>query len=323
MRIISAAFRNILLTAMLFPLLAPAAGIAQKKIRGQEFCDLYQLMTANRFSVQLASQSTVVSKRHITCIFNREQRRFLCGGTRVELFHAPVYEGNVPWISVLDWHKNMRPILYPATVPRQKITRIMIDMGHGGDDPGAIGRISKEKMITLRVGRRVAEILRSYGFQVSMTRNSDVYVPLDRIGNMQRQSGSDLFVSIHVNSTASSSVTGIETFCLTPAGAASSNGGKTSNTVYRGNKQDAANMLLAWNIQSALLKRTGAADRGVKHARFAVLRDIDAPGVLVEIGFISNRSEERRLNEQQYIDRIAYGIADGIVGFSRSTKVRQ
>lgn len=300
-----------------------AATVRQKVIKKIKYCNLYDLMTGNNFKTLLQSKNTTATGRNAVCVFNRDQRRMSCNKIKIELLNNTVYEKNMPWLSTLDWFKTLRPVLYPATVPRQKIDTVMIDMGHGGADPGALGKISKEKMITLRVGLRTAQLLRAYGFKVNLTRTGDVQVPLAQIGPMQARSKSDLFVSIHVNAAADRSVNGMETFCLTPAGAASSNGGKVSRTVYKGNKQDGANMLLAWNIHSAMLKRTKAVDRGIKRARFAVLRDITVPGVLVEIGFISNAAEELRLNDRNYVDKIAYGIVDGIIGFTRSTKPRK
>ncbi|MBE6375399.1 MAG: N-acetylmuramoyl-L-alanine amidase [Lentisphaerae bacterium] len=297
-----------------------AASVRQKTVKQVRYSNLYDLMSGNKFRTFEQKGSFNAVGRGYLCVFDKDQRRMLCNNGKIELLHVPHSENNSLWVSNLDWFKTLRPLLFPATVPRKKITSIMIDMGHGGKDPGALGAISKEKMITLKVGLRLAEILRSYGFQVHMTRTSDIYVPIDQIGAMQKRYGSDLFVSVHVNSTSARTVKGIETYCLTPAGAASSNGGKISNTVYAGNKQDPANFLLAWNIQQSLLRRTGAVDRGVKRARFAVLRDINAPGVLVEIGFITNAGEERKLNEKSYIDKVAYGIVDGIVQFSRTTK---
>ena len=297
--------------------------IRQKTVNRLKYCSLYDLMIGNNFRVTLQNSAMTAVGRGYTCIFNRNARRLTCNGVRVELLNTMSFEGNQPWISTLDWFKTLRPLLYPGTVPKRQVRRIMIDMGHGGNDPGAQGAISQEKAITLRVGMRVAQILRSRGYQVDMTRISDIQIPLDRIGPMQQRTNGDLFVSIHVNSAADRSVSGIETFCLTPAGAASSNGGKVSQTSFTGNQNDPANFLLAWHIQNALLRRTGAVDRGVKRARFAVLKDIKAPGVLVEIGFISNRAEERKLNEQEYIDKIALGIVEGIAGFAYVTRPRQ
>lgn len=311
-----------LIFALLLPIWVTAAAPRQKKINSKPFCSLQDVLIANGFKSSFSKNSTTASRKGFYCIFQKNQRQMLCNNVKVELLETVAFDFTHPWLSVMDWYKTLRPILYPATVPRKKISRIMIDMGHGGADPGALGAFSKEKMITLRVGRRVVEILRAYGFKVHTTRNSDIQVPLTQIAPLQRRSGCDLFVSIHVNSTKNRAINGLETFCLTPAGAASSNGGKPSKTVYPGNQNDPANMLLAWNIHQSLLKRTKAADRGVKRARFLVLREINVPGVLVEIGFISNRAEERKLNDKAYIDKIAYGIVDGIIGFSRSTKPR-
>lgn len=298
------------------------APVRQKNISGQNYCSLQDLFAGNGFRSSYTTESSKGIRKGYVCVFNRKMRRMFCNDVKVELLSPLVYEKTHPWLSVQDWYKTMRPVLYPATVPRKKISSIMVDMGHGGSDPGALGVFSKEKMITLKVGLRVVEILREYGFKVHATRTSDVSVPLSVIGTMQKRTGSDLFVSIHVNSAANHSVAGVETFCLTPAGAASSNGGKPSKTVYTGNKNDPANMLLAWHIHRGMLKRTKAVDRGIKRARFAVLRDINVPGVLVEIGFISNRQEEKLLNNKKYTDKIAYGIVDGIINFTRSTKPR-
>lgn len=311
-------FSGIIAALLVSPLYA--APIRQKTVKKVKFSHLHDLMSGNRFRISGTQKTFNAIGRGYLCSFTKDQRRMLCNNSRIELLHVPHYEDGSLWISNLDWFKTLRPLLFPATIPRKKITTITIDMGHGGKDPGAIGAFSKEKMITLQTGLQLAQILRSYGFKVHLIRSSDVYVPLARIGPMQKSSGSDLFVSIHVNSTKSRSVTGVETYCLTPAGAASSNGGKASDTVYTGNKQDAANFFLAWNIQQSILRRTGAVDRGVKRARFAVLRDIDVPGVLVEIGFITNAEEERKLNDPQYIRKVAYGIVDGIVLFSRMTR---
>lgn len=315
-------FTVTVLFALLIPAALDAAAVRQKNISGQSYCSLQDLFAGNGFLGSYTAESSKGIRKGYSCVFNKKQRRMLCNNVKVELLSPVVYEKTHPWLTVLDWYKTIRPVLYPATVPRKKISSIMIDMGHGGSDPGALGAFSKEKMITLKVGLRVMEILRAYGFKVHATRTSDISVPLSTIGTLQKRSGSDLFVSIHVNSTANRSVTGVETFCLTPAGAASSNGGKLSKTVYSGNKNDPANMLLAWHIHRGMLKRTNAVDRGIKRARFMVLRDIDVPGVLVEIGFISNRQEEKLLNNKKYTDKIAYGIVDGIINFTRSTKPR-
>ena len=307
---------------LLMPVSAECAGVRQKNINKHNYSNLGDLLSFNGFRTTISKSSATGSKKGAYCLFQKNQRSMICGRTKIELLMPTVFEGATPWILTLDWFKTLRPILYPATVPRSRINSITIDMGHGGNDPGALGAFSKEKMITLQIGRRTAEILRTYGFKVYCTRNSDMQIPLHNIAQIQKQHKSDLFVSIHVNSTKNKNISGLETFCLTPAGAASSNGGNVSNTAHTGNRHDAANMLLAWSIHNSVLQRTGAADRGIKRARFAVLRDLNVPGVLVETGFISNRSEERKLNDPKYVEKIARGIAEGIAAFTQSTKAR-
>lgn len=299
-----------------------AAPIRQQQIGKRNYCNLYDLLAGNGFRMRLNPKDYSAARKSVQLHFERSQRRFTFNGRRIELCFPLAASNGMPYLSVMDWQKTMRPLLYPATVPKHRVYTVFLDMGHGGDDPGASGAFSREKDITLALGRKVAAALRQYGFRVVMSRNRDVHIPLSRVGALQRRSRSDIFVSIHVNSAADKKISGIETYCLTPAGSASSNGGKINNQTLPGNRFDANNMFLAWQIQQNLLKYTSATDRGVKKARFAVLKELNAPGVLVEVGFISNRAEERKLNQRAYQDRIAAGIAAGIVSYSRSLRKR-
>ena len=223
-----------------------------------------------------------------------------------------------PQLCRLDAQKTIAPLSPRRTgVLRHRVTTITIDPGHGGRDRGAAGRMLLEKMRTLTLAYRVAAILRACGYRDRLTRSSDYYVPLAERCRIQKQHKSDLFVSIHVNAATKKSFHGVETFALTPAGAASTSGGPPSDKSYSGNRFDANNLLLAHSIQKSLLRRTGAFDRGVKRARFAVLRDIAAPGVLVEVGFVSNPREENLLLDPAYCEKIARGIVEGIIVYHR------
>lgn len=313
--------RRLWLTFLLLLLIpASAAPIRQQKIGRRNYCNLYDLLTANGFWMRLDPGSSLAVKKFQQLHFEVNKRRFTCNGRRVELCLPLVFSYGMPYFSVLDWQKTMRPLLYPATVPKHSVGTVFLDMGHGGSDPGASGVISREKNITLALGKKVAAILRRYGYRVVMSRTKDVYIPPKKVGSLQQRSRSDVFVSIHVNSAADKKISGIETYALTPAGAASSNGGKINWQSLPGNRFDANNIFLAWQIQQNLLKYTSAVDRGVKRARFAVLKELNAPGVLVEIGFISNRAEERKLNNSAYQDRVAAGIAAGIMAYGRSLR---
>ncbi|MBQ9804033.1 MAG: N-acetylmuramoyl-L-alanine amidase [Lentisphaeria bacterium] len=300
--------------------LSAAPAIRQKKLNSRSYCHLYDLLTLNRIRTTQANGKTTAAIGKTRLLFEDKQRRFSYNGRRVELCFPLVSGGGATWMSVLDWQKTLRPLLYPATVPGHRVRTVFLDMGHGGKDPGAIGRFSKEKHLTLAIGWQVAVMLQRYGYKVVMSRRRDVQIPLKQVGVLQNRSKSDLFVSIHINSAANRKLTGIETYCLTPAGAPSSNGGKAESKSYPGNRFDSNNFLLAWHIQQSLLYHTRANDRGVKRARFAVLKDLNAPGVLVEVGFISNSLEERRLNQRMYQDKLARGIVAGIVSYSRTLK---
>jgi len=244
-------------------------------------------------------------------------RRITWNGMPVMLGYPVIMHRNGIYVSDSDWRSTLSLLFFPRSVRGHRIGVVTLDAGHGGTDQGAAGRFSKEKDITLRLVRRVAAILQACRYQVHLTRFSDTTVPLKNRSLMQRNRRSDLFVSIHVNAAADRSVSGVETYCLTPADAPSSNG-KPELRRHLGNLYDANNFALACRIQAALRKRTGAFDRGVKRARFAVLRDISAPGVLIETGFISHPEEEKKLNDPAYLEKIARGIAEGIVSYHGS-----
>ena len=226
-------------------------------------------------------------------------------------------------LSRLDAQKTVLPLSPRRTgVFRHRVRTIIIDPGHGGRDRGAAGRWLIEKMATLMLANQLKSFMSRLGYDVHLTRKGDYFLPLAERCRIQRRHRSDIFVSIHVNAATNRGLYGIETFALTPAGAASTSGGPPSNKFYSGNRLDANNLLLAYLIQKALLRRTGAFDRGVKRARFAVLRDIDAPGVLVEVGFASNLREERLLITYSYNDKIIRGIAEGIIAYRNAVEGR-
>ena len=241
---------------------------------------------------------------------------YWCGVKVFQCFPAIVRKGT-PYVSRLDFDKTLIPLALVRGKKPSPIRSVTIDCGHGGTDKGASGKFSHEKHITLRIGRRVAQILRNCGsgYQVNLTRTKDLFLPLPERCRIQRSARSDLFVSIHINAAQDKSLSGIETFALTPSGASSTSGGKGQNARFNGNRFDGENLFLAYSIQKALLRRTKAVDRGVKRARFAVLKDINAPGVLVELGFVSNPREERLLNDPDYIEKLARGIAEGIIRY--------
>lgn len=172
------------------------------------------------------------------------------------------------------------------------MTKIVIDAGHGGKDPGAIGPAgTKEKDVALAIAKKVAALLKSAGIDAQLTRDSDVFVELNTRANKANAAKANYFVSIHCNSATSPQAHGTETYCYA---------------------KGAEGEKLAANVQRALIKELKLADRGVKTANYAVLRETRMPAILVELAFISNPKEEALLRNELFQDLAAKAIAEGI-----------
>lgn len=177
---------------------------------------------------------------------------------------------------------------------------IVLDPGHGGSDPGAIGPTGlKEKDVTLPIALEAARLLREEGAEVILTRSSDQFVELDRRAELANQAGADIFVSIHINANPDRSKHGTSTYywpdpdVMTPG-------------------QAAARENLARALQNALLRELGRHDLGLFQARFVVLRATHVTSALVEVAFISNPEEEALLRQRDYQNRAAAAIVEGI-----------
>lgn len=225
---------------------------------------------------------------------------------------------------------------------------VVIDAGHGGVDPGAVGpNGTREKMVTLAVSRRVAELLRDDPrFEVRMTRDRDTLIALrdrGRMANGWRDEGQPaLFLSIHCNAHTSRAETGYETYFLSEARTADArrvqqmeDGAAQYEERPRGTGLDfilgdlRQNQYLressdwAQMIQNRLREVHPGPNRGVKQAGFAVLVGAFMPAVLVEIGFISNRAEESMLADAQQQETIAKQLAAGVRDFFQTAERRQ
>src|SRR5690625_1353986 len=172
-----------------------------------------------------------------------------------------------------------------------KMAKIMIDPGHGGNDPGAVGSKSKEKDNVLKVAKKLKTLLEKYGHTVKMTRSTDVFISLTQRANMANSWGADYFISLH-NNAASPSATGFETFVY--------NGGVSQKTKQFQNA-----------IHSAIASKIGIRDRGKKSANFAVLRQTKMPAVLIEYAFISNVNDEKILINE--VNKLAELTCDGVI----------
>lgn len=243
-------------------------------------------------------------------------------GTSVFLSHPVVGRDNGFYVSAFDVETVFAPLMHPERRAGGGIRTICLDPGHGGKDPGNVEGSQQEKKYTLLLAQELRAQLTKLGFKVVLTRTKDTFVDLDDRSALAKKFGADLFVSLHFNASPSSksTVRGVETYCLTPAGASSTNarGVGAGTGAYRGNKNDNGNLLLAYQIQKSLVTGLSTEDRGVRRARFAVLRDVTVPAVLIEGGFMSHPSEGKKIFGPTYRKQMAQAIAQGIVAYKKT-----
>ena len=197
---------------------------------------------------------------------------------------------------------------------RDKNTKraIFLDPGHGGSDSGAVENGVREKDLTLSVYSKVSSRLASLGYTVLTSRNTDKDVGLVNRADQANKSNADMFLSIHFNAGGRGTAYGIETYYYKhEQGYEPAINKDKHNSPERIEKS----RKLANKIQQNLLYKTGAYDRGVKRASFAVLRETSIPSILVELGFIDNQEEVNKIKTNEYQEKLADGIVDGIVEY--------
>jgi len=213
---------------------------------------------------------------------------------------------------------------------------IVIDPGHGGKDAGARSKTGLlEKHVNLAISKRLQRILETrYGYRTLITRTNDSFIPLDKRGEIANRNNADLFVSIHVNAARREGANGIETYHLgrgSSERARQTAARENGDTVYSVPDSEVQRILtdmitnrkmndsscLAKAVQKTLAKGMTrnyprVKDLGVKDGPFYVLHDTKMPSILVEVGFLTNRIEQRRLASFAYLDQLAGHIARGI-----------
>ena len=189
---------------------------------------------------------------------------------------------------------------------------IFLDPGHGGSDSGAVENGVREKDLTLSVYNKVSSRLASLGYTVLTSRNTDKDVGLVSRADQANKSNADMFLSIHFNAGGRGTAYGIETYYYKHEQGYEPEINKDNhNSPERIEKS----RKLANKIQQNLLYKTGAYDRGVRRASFAVLRETSIPSILVELGFIDNQEEVNKIKTNEYQEKLADGIVDGIVEY--------
>ncbi len=221
------------------------------------------------------------------------------------------------------------------------VSRIVIDAGHGGHDPGATANGVAESELVLDIALRVEAFLKKQpGVNVILTRRTDVFIPLEKRTAIANREGADLFLSIHANASPRVAARGVETYFLNfatnPAAEAvaarenatsSTSMGKLSDLVQQimlnakvKESREFAQMVQTSMVRGLRTQNKAVLDLGVKQAPFVVLIGARMPSVLAEISFVSNRAEARLLKQDAYRQRIAQSLADAVLKYQTSLK---
>jgi N-acetylmuramoyl-L-alanine amidase len=248
-----------------------------------------------------------------------------------------------PFRIIIDIYPSKISKTSPPSMIRQLglvINRIVIDPGHGGEDPGCIGRSGlREKDVVLDVAKRLKKILESKEkMEVILTRETDIFIPVENRTVVANQSQADLFISIHANASPNRNLRGVETFYLNLSQDSSvietavlENATSSTNISHMGetikkilqNSKIPESKELAENVQNNVVrclsqKYKGINNLGVKGGPFWVLIGADVPSILAEISFLSHAEEESRLKSSQYLELVAQGIYEGIMEYKQA-----
>lgn len=228
--------------------------------------------------------------------------------------------GSLNFVLVPDTEYDLERKL--AAQANTAIPIIVLDAGHGGNDHGASGNDLLEKNVNLDIALRVERMLHDYNIPTVLTRRDDSYVALEDRAAMANELDDCLFVSIHCNAHTMESISGVETFFADR---------KTlpqERWLWLGLFSEPEkpelddDEILAGFIQAALITRTVSQNRGIKSSRLYLPRVVRHPAVLVEAGFISNWIEGRLLANAEYREQVAAAIAQGILNFHRTQRLR-
>jgi N-acetylmuramoyl-L-alanine amidase len=229
-------------------------------------------------------------------------------------------------ISSMDVSKIIEPIMRPNRIENShKIETVVLDPGHGGMDQGASNRWGTEKAFAMDVALSTRQQLVRAGYKVELTRSGDTAVSLEDRVKFANRFPKAVFISIHFNS--SSGGEGLESYALAPAGVPSNASSENHVSVAEvqwcaGNTEDNHNIALTAAVHAAVLSRLSMFDRGIRHARFHVLRNIKVPAMLLECGFLSNLSEGQRIATPLFRQQLAAAITQGIQNYDAAVNYR-
>jgi N-acetylmuramoyl-L-alanine amidase len=292
------------------------------KIRGREYLTVDNIAKFYGLPTGVAPSEKRIRLDNgtISLAVQLDSREVMINGVRNWLCFPVTEKEGQYLISRVDLAKTLEPQLRPQMITNLgAFNTVVLDPGHGGSDRGAISPYGYEKNFALDVARQIKPLLEAKGLKVKMTRDRDVFVPLElraRIANATRDS---VFVSIHFNATNSNpAAQGFEIFSLTPRGAPSTDDDALAlrfMNMQAGSPVDAPSLALSMSVHHSVIGHFSEYDRGIKRARFAVLRLTKIPAILVEGGFLTERGESRLIAKSAWRAKLADSIATGILSY--------
>jgi N-acetylmuramoyl-L-alanine amidase len=293
-------------------------------IIGQSYVPLADWARANGLKCFCLKRGdeVVATNRTTRLIFDKDSRMVEVNGTDVALSFPVAGDHGALRVAQTDINTAIRPLLFPSRfTDTKRITTICLDPGHGGKDTGNHTFWRSEKTYTLALALELRDQLQKAGFNVILTRSKDTYVELPDRPALANRRGADLFVSLHFNATPTgkNEVEGPQTYCITPVGASSTDAqGEGANFGPAvANRCEDKSLLLAYQVQKSLVRNLGAKDRGVRRARFAVLRDAAMPAILIEGGYMTHPAESKKIYDAVYRHQMAQSIVIGILTYQR------
>jgi N-acetylmuramoyl-L-alanine amidase len=292
------------------------------KVAGRDYLTVENIAQFYQLAPQPAAAGNELAfgDGHSSFVVGSNPRGVEINGVRQYLSFPIVRQGGQMLISRFDLAKTIEPCLRPTMITNlPPFHTVVLDAGHGGNDRGATGALGAEKDYTLSVILDIRASLEARGFKVVTTRDADVYIPLEARAAEANHVPDSIFVSVHFNSSPTGGqANGLEVYAMSPQGAASTGDGAVSVEQFQrlpGNADDDASLALATCVHSSLLGHIPETDRGVKRARFVVLKLTQAPSILVEGGFLTNPGEDRKIADAAWRQKLAFAVASGVQSY--------
>lgn len=278
-------------------------------------------------NVDSTGKSVVLNNGRNQLQLTLQSREAIVNGVRNWLSFPVIAQDNKFLVSRIDLAKTIEPQLRPQMIQRKgKVKTVVLDAGHGGFDKGARSSYGTEKEYALDLARKLRPLLQAKGFRVVMTRENDVFLPLELRANIANQTRDSIFVSLHFNATSNRAATGFEIYSLAPRGAPSTADDALALSfvnMQAGSAVDAQSFELSVAVYHSMLGHLPEFDRGIKRARFAVLRRTSIPAILVEGGFLSETNDSRSVANPEWRGKLAEAISVGIENYRDVTEKKQ